>query len=84
VPLTPLLSSFSYVPALGINADGTRAYAVVYDFDAEGQSISVIDTNPTSLTYNTEFAMITERTTALSHDGSRRYVAQPDGRTVAV
>ena len=28
--------------------------------------------------------MITERDTALSPDGSRRYVAQPDGRTVVV
>ena len=84
MPLTPLLSSYSYVPALGINADGTRAYAVVYDFDAEGQSISVIDTNPMSLPYNTEIAMITERTTALSPDGTRRYVAQADGRTVVV
>lgn len=28
--------------------------------------------------------MITERDTALSPDGSRRYVAQPDGKTVVV
>ena len=44
----------------------------------------MIDIDPASPTHNTEIAVITERTTALSPDGSRRYVAQPDGKTVVV
>jgi IstB-like ATP binding protein len=48
------------------------------------QTFAVIDTDPASATYYTEIALITERDTALSPDGRRRYVAQPDGKTVVV
>jgi hypothetical protein len=69
--------------ALALDGAGTRAYVVVQDYGV-GQHVSVIDTGPASPTRNTEIAVITERTTALSPDGSRRYVAQPDGKTVVV
>ena len=46
--------------------------------------MSVIDTDPQSPTYNTEIAFVTERYSALSPDGSRRYVPEPDGKRVTV
>jgi DNA-binding beta-propeller fold protein YncE len=74
---------WSPTTGLALNGGGTRGYVVVQDFGV-GQHVSVIDTHPASPTRNTEIAVITERTTALSPDGSRRYVAQPDGKTVVV
>ena len=74
---------WSPTTALALNGDGTRGYVVVQDYGV-GQHVSVIDTDPASPTRNTEIAVITERTTALSPNGSRRYVAQPDGKTVVV
>ena len=84
VPVTSLdPQNYSEVLTLAMNPEGTRAYAVVYSHTGLW-SDSVIDTDPGSPTYNTEIAMITERDTAFSPDGSRRYVAQPDGKTVVV
>jgi YVTN family beta-propeller protein/VCBS repeat-containing protein len=84
VPLTSLdPTNYSQVLTLAMNPDATRAYAVVYSHSGLW-SDSVIDTDPSSPTYNTEIAMITERSTALSPDGSRRYVAQSDGNKVVV
>jgi DNA-binding beta-propeller fold protein YncE len=74
---------WSPTTALALNGDKTRGYIVVQDY-GYGQHVAVIDIDPVSPTYNTEIAVITERTTALSPDGSRRYVAQPDGKTVVV
>ena len=74
---------WSPTTGLALNGAGTRGYVVVQDYGV-GQHVSVIDTGPASPTRNTEIAVITERTTALSPDGSRRYVAQPDGKTVVV
>ena len=74
---------WSPTTTLGLNGDKTRGYIVVQDY-GYGQHVSVIDIDPASPTYNTEIAVITERTTALSPDGSRRYVAQPDGKIVVV
>ena len=71
---------WSPTTALALNGDKTRGYIVVQDY-GYGQHVAVIDIDPTS---PTEIAVITERTTALSPDGSRRYVAQPDGKTVRV
>jgi DNA-binding beta-propeller fold protein YncE len=81
VRVTPQVGSLSYVQSTGVNTAGTRAYVDVVDWDAPGDvhSFSVIDT-----TTNTEIAVIAGRTTALSPDGSRRYVLQADGRTVNV
>jgi Bacterial Ig domain len=84
VPVTTFgYYNWSPTTTLALNSRGTRAYVVVSDYGV-GQHVSTIDIDPTSPAYNTEIAVITERTTALSPDGSRRYVAQPDGKTVVV
>jgi Big-like domain-containing protein len=74
---------WSPTTALALSGDKTHAYVVVQDYGA-GQHVSVVDIDPASPTYNTEIAVITEGTTALSPDGSLQYVAQPDGMTVVV
>ncbi len=84
IRLTPLVGSLSWTEAFALNANRTRGYVIAYDFDARARSVSVIDTNPNSASYNTEIATMTGRTTAVSPDGSRRYAVQPDGRTVVV
>lgn len=84
IRLTPLRGSLSWTLAMAMSSERKRAFVVVYDLDARGQSVSVVDTDPTSATYNTELGVITERNTAVSPDGTRRYVAQPDGMTVVV
>ena len=84
VPVTTLgYYYWSPTTTLAFNSGATRAYVVVADYGV-GQHVSVIDIDPASPTHNTEIAVITERTSALSPDGSRRYVAQPDGKTVVV
>jgi YVTN family beta-propeller protein/VCBS repeat-containing protein len=54
----------------------------------EYASVSVIDSDPTSSTYNTEIARITVPTgasdVAFSPDGQRAYVTHSDGKTVTV
>jgi YVTN family beta-propeller protein len=54
----------------------------------EYSSVSVIDTDPVSSTYNTEIARITvpdgATDVALGPDGQRAYVTQSDGKTVTV
>jgi DNA-binding beta-propeller fold protein YncE len=84
IPLSSTVGSIVWTNALALNADNTRAYVVVDDWDAPSYTYSVIDTNPTSATYNTEIAVVAQRTTALSPDGSRRYEIQPDGKTVVI
>lgn len=74
---------WSPTTALALNADKTRGYVVVQDFGV-GQHVAVIDTAPGSSTRSTELAVITERSSALSPDGSQRYTVRPDGRTVDV
>jgi YD repeat-containing protein len=77
-------SSFSWPTALALSADGKRAFVHVYDFDGRGKTVSVLDIDPQSPTYNTEIAVITERYSVVSPDGTRRYVAEQDGRTITV
>ena len=74
---------WSPTTALALNGDKTRGYVVVQDY-GYGQHVAVIDTEPGSNTRSTEVAVITERTSALSPDGTRQYVAQSDGKTVKV
>jgi YVTN family beta-propeller protein/VCBS repeat-containing protein len=74
---------WSPTTALALNSDRTRGYVVVQDYGV-GQHVAVIDTDPASSTRSTELAVITERSSALSPDGSRRYVTQSDGKTVNV
>ena len=84
MPLTPNPSALAWVETVAFNADGTRLYALYHDADAGTTSVAVIDTNPSSPTYNTEIAAVAERTSALNPDGTRRYTLQPDGKTVVV
>ncbi|HTI73861.1 MAG TPA: beta-propeller fold lactonase family protein, partial [Mycobacterium sp.] len=74
---------WSPTTALALNGDKTRGYVVVQDY-GYGQHVAVIDTAPGSATRSTELAVITERSSALSPDGSRRYDARSDGKTVDV
>jgi YVTN family beta-propeller protein len=84
VPLTSLgYYYWSPTTTLALSPDANRAYVVVYGYGV-GFSNSVIDIDPASPTYNNEIAVITERNTAVSPDGSRRYVTQSDGMTVVV
>jgi DNA-binding beta-propeller fold protein YncE len=66
-----------------ISSDGKHAFAHVSDWNSGGMTVSVIDTDPGSPTYNTE-TFLTERYTAVSPDGSRLYVPEPDGKTISV
>ena len=77
-------SSLSVPTTLAISTDGKHAFAHVYDYDGGGaMTVSVIDTDPASPTYQTETYM-TERYSAVSPDGTRLYVAESDGRTITV
>ena len=88
-----------YPQALAISADGKRAYAPA-GYVTEGglaySEVSVIDTDPTSATYNTQIATISLPTdssglfysdyggvfdVAFSPDGKRAYVTSFDGKT---
>ncbi len=65
--------------------DGNYAYTANY----QGGTVSVIDTNPTHLTYNTVVATIpvgqsVGAQVAISPDGSRAYVANFNSNTVSV
>ena len=93
----------SYYPeALAFRPDGKRAYAAA-GYVSEGgyvyAALFVIDTDPTSATYNEQIAAIALPVddqgifysdysgvfdVALSPDGSRAYVTSFDGKTVAV
>jgi DNA-binding beta-propeller fold protein YncE len=77
-------SSYSWPTTFAMSTDGKRAFAHVYDGNSGGMTVSVIDTDSQSLTYNTEIAMVTERYSAVSPDGSRSYVVEPDGKTITV
>jgi hypothetical protein len=77
-------SSFTWPTTLALNADGKRAFVHVYDFDGRGKTVSVLDIDPASPRYNTEIAVITERYSVVSPDGARRFVAEPDGKTITV
>jgi YVTN family beta-propeller protein len=75
---------YAFVDTLAVNTDGTRTYAVIRSWDVGFQHLSVIDSDPWSLTYNTELARIRQQDTAVSPDGTRTYVLGSDGRSVAV
>jgi YVTN family beta-propeller protein len=91
-----------YPQALAISPDGKRAYAPA-GYVTEGglaySEVSVIDTDPTSATYNTQIATISLPTdssglfysdyggvfdVAFSPDGKRAYVTSFDGKTTTV
>jgi YVTN family beta-propeller protein len=79
-----------YVTNVSISPDGKRTYALVggtaWAYDPP-VSISVIDSDPTSSTYNTQIATIAlpgASDVAFSPDSSRAYVLMNDGRTVRV
>src|SRR5690242_16741002 len=76
-------SPWSSPTTLAMSTDRTHAFAHVYDWDSGAFTVSIIDTDPTSPTYNTETFM-TERYSALSPDGTRRYIPEPDGKTITV
>ncbi len=61
---------------------------VIWHAEGGYDAVSVIDTDPTSATYNTEIARITvpagAQDVALSPDGSTAYVTSPDGKTVTM
>ena len=76
-------SPWSSPTTFAISTDGKHAFAHVYDWDSGGMTVSVIDTDPVSPTYNTE-TFLTERYSAVSPDGSRLYVPELDGKTITV
>jgi hypothetical protein len=76
-------TSFSSPTTLAISSDRKHAFVHVYDWDSGGMTVSIIDTDPASPTYNTE-TFLTERYSAVSPDGSRLYVPEPDGKTITV
>ena len=76
-------SPWSSPTTLAISTDRKHAFAHVYDWDSGGMTVSIIDTDPESPTYKAE-TFLTERYSAVSPDGSRRYVPEPDGKTITV
>jgi YVTN family beta-propeller protein len=80
--------NWPYENAVAINPTGTRAYVVVDDIFTAKSRVAVIDTNPTSATYNTEIASISvpdgAQDVVVSPDGTRVYVTEGDGKTVTV
>jgi YVTN family beta-propeller protein len=80
-----------YVTNVSISPDGKRTYAVVgpvaWSPYQSAVSISVIDSDPTSATYNTQIATIAlpgAYDVAFSPDSSRAYVLMDDHKTVRV
>jgi YVTN family beta-propeller protein len=76
-------SPWSAPTTFAISTDRKHAYAHVYDWESGGMTVSIIDTDPASPTYQTE-TFLTERYSAASPDGSRLYVPEPDGKTITV
>ena len=78
--------------AMAVNAEGTRAYAVVRDPYNYGFKLSVIDIDRNSLNYNKEIEVINVPSeagvwaidVALNSDGSRAYVLNHDGQVVVI
>jgi YVTN family beta-propeller protein len=91
-PVTAPGSGSPYVLSVAISPDGKRTYAVVnpdlFNFNSQAVSVSVLDTDPASATYNTQIATITvpagAQDIAVSPDGTRAYVTESDGKTVTV
>ena len=78
-----------YATNVSISPDGKRTYAIVGPLswapEYDTVSISVIDTDPTSTSYNTQIATIAlpgARDVAFSPDSSRVYVLMNNSRTV--
>ena len=76
-------SAWSAPTTFAISADRRYAYAHVYDMESGGMTVSIIDTDPASPTYQKE-TYLTEHYSAVSPDGGRLYVPEPDGRTITV
>ena len=79
-----------YVTNVSISPDGKRTYALVgetaWAYDPT-VTISVIDSDPTSSTYNTQIATIAlpgATDVAFSPDSRRAYILMNDGKTVRV
>ena len=79
-----------YVTNVSISPDGKRTYALVggtaWAYDPT-VAISVIDSDPTSSTYNTQIATIAlpgATDVAFSPDSRRAYILMNDGKTVRV
>ena len=83
--------------AIAFRPDGKRAYAIFILTNDGGSysALAVIDTDPTSATYNTQLATINRpdgqsgwglvwRDVALSPDGSTAYVTRSDGKLITV
>jgi DNA-binding beta-propeller fold protein YncE len=84
IPLTSWTgSAYSFPTTLAMGTDGKHAFVHVYDVEGGGMTVSIIDTDPASPTYNRE-TYLTERYSAVSPDGSRLYVPEPDGKTITV
>jgi YVTN family beta-propeller protein/VCBS repeat-containing protein len=81
----PSNDSYAYIGPVAVSADGKYVVADVYPFSS-GRPIehAIIDADPTSATYNTRLATLVVQNSALSPDGARRYVTQPDGKTVLI
>ena len=96
VDVSPGYAGEVYAGEVAVSPDGKQAYAVAGETTWGGfsrSSIAVIDTDPTSATYNTQIATITGPETwdgtawqdvAFSPDGSFAYVTSNDGKTVTV
>ena len=81
IPLTSCTgSAYSFPTTLAMSTDGKHAFLHVYDVEGGGMTVSIIDTDLESPTYNAETYM-TERYSAVSPDGTRLYVPELDGKT---
>jgi DNA-binding beta-propeller fold protein YncE len=81
----PFGDTFAFADSIATTADGKTAYVTVQEWDfTRPLEVAVVDINPASATYNEMTARLTGGGSAVSPDGSRRYVLQADGKTVNV